>query len=301
MTCHRVSFVIVACLGTLLSCKGQENRANLASMPMDNTASSEFKAHTENASQDFIVFDGMHLRNKPAEIAEAGLVPIKIIYARPIFGENPRRLRRAGSMDLPSRERVSRIARRISREGHRWAIIDIEHWPLRGRNRVGRSLENYMTVLEWFREAAPEVEWGYYGVVPQRNDLFVMRPRSTRRHQAWMRANDHFGSLANSVDALFPTIYVKRDTDPERWVELAERYIAEARRLNPGAPVYPFLWPQYHDGSGRPIEPDFWRLQLETVRRLADGAVIWHTGRYRWDSGAPWWQETKEFMQELAN
>jgi hypothetical protein len=65
-----------------------------------------------------------------------------------------------------------------------------------------------------------------------------------------------------------------------------------------GRPVYPFLWPQYHK-SWKPIDRDFWRLQLETVFDNADGMVIWTPakGKPRWNPVAPWWEETVDFLK----
>jgi hypothetical protein len=80
------------------------------------------------------------------------------------------------------------------------------------------------------------------------------------------------------VDALFPSIYTFY-TDRQGWVTYAIAQITEAKRKAKGKPVYAFLWPQYHESNLllglRPLDSDYWELQLNTVAQHADGVVIW--------------------------
>ena len=73
------------------------------------------------------------------------------------------------SEHLPEKETVQRVAREAqAKSGH--VVIDIEHWPLKGdSSEVQNSLSKYMTVLQWFKEAAPGVAVGYYGAPPLRD------------------------------------------------------------------------------------------------------------------------------------
>jgi hypothetical protein len=73
-----------------------------------------------------------------------------------------------------------------------------------------------------------------------------------------------------------------------------------------GKPVYAFLWPQYYSTRHKElgdiyIEADFWRLQLETAYKYADGVVIWFPLRIDWEqaSQGPWWEVTKTFLKDL--
>ncbi|MEQ1794874.1 MAG: hypothetical protein ABL970_11835, partial [Nitrospira sp.] len=124
---------------------------------------------------------------------------------------------------------------------------------------------------------------------------------------AWRRDNDRLAQIVDHVDALYPSIYTFYP-DRQAWVAYAKAQIAEARRLAKGKPVYGFLWPLYHNQGNeslgsRPIEPDYWNLQLATMAQYADGVVIWggwgDHGPESWNDEAPWWQVTKRFMQRL--
>ena len=69
---------------------------------------------------------------------------------------------------------------------------------------------------------------------------------------------------------LYPSLYTS-DTDPAKWIAIAQRTISEAKRIGPGKPVRPYIWPQYHDVmrgplTGTYISYDYWMLQLTTIR-----------------------------------
>jgi hypothetical protein len=123
---------------------------------------------------------------------------------------------------------------------------------------------------------------------------------------AWQVDNDRLAQIVDHVDALYPSVYTFYP-DRQAWVVYAKAQIAEARRLGKGKPVYAFLWPQYHEANAalahRPVEPDYWDLQLTTMAHHADGVVIWggwgENGPEPWKEEAPWWQVTKRFMQRL--
>jgi len=95
----------------------------------------------------------------------------------------------------------------------------------------------------------------------------------------------------------------------QAWVDRLIRTVAESRRLMPGKPVYPFLWPRANPTSGSSltayglIPVDFWRLQLETCYDHADGIILWDSSgaplewTAAWDEDVWWWRETLDFMR----
>jgi hypothetical protein len=105
-----------------------------------------------------------------------------------------------------------------------------------------------------------------------------------------------------------PSLYTFYDSPHDRsdWVRWARMTLTEARRY--GKPVYPFLWPQFHESdpkvAGKPVPGDYWQMELETVHPLADGIILWggwSNGRQTpWDEQTEWWQVTKRFAASLA-
>lgn len=246
----------------------------------------------------FKVFDGTLYRNKP-DLAPYGISPVHIIYEGSFWSRGD--AKRAA----PDERTVRELARKAAKEGG-MVVIDIERWPLSGdAAEVDRSIGKYRQVAQWFRAESPGVMFGYYGVLPQRDYWRAIKGAGHRDYLSWQDGNDRLRPLAESVDAIFPSLYTFY-RDQEGWRKYAIAQIAEARRY--GKPVYVFLWPQYHESNailgGRFVSKEYWRLQLDTARAHADGVVIWggwdgNAARpAEWDAEAEWWAATKEFLMQ---
>jgi hypothetical protein len=138
---------------------------------------------------------------------------------------------------------------------------------------------------------------GYYGTVPTRNYWAPVK-KDAGALATWRGDNNRLAPLAQAVDTVYPSLYTFYDDVPG-WTTYALANIEEARQY--GKPVYPFLWPQYHQ-SRKPIAGDFWRLQLDTVFKNADGLVIWTPARggAKWNPDTPWWHHTVDFLKSTA-
>lgn len=250
-------------------------------------------------AKPFAVFDGTLYFNKP-DLSAYGIEPITMAYAGK-FGADWHKQ----SDRLPNAESVQAVAREMQNKG-RVVVLDIEHWPLKGSpDLVRNSVTKYITVLEWFRAVAPGLSLGYYGAPPIRDYWKAIKDPSTQEHKTWMAENDQIRSLANAVDAYFPSLYTFY-ADQEGWKKYALAQIKESRRYGNGKPVYVFLWPQYHESNrllgGSFLPEDYWLLELETAKQYADGVVIWggwgkNNRPAQWDETAPWWKVTKEFIK----
>lgn len=250
----------------------------------------------------FAVFDATLYAEKP-DLSVFGIQPITIVYAGTFGGDWHKQSDR-----LPDKESVQQVARDV-RHRTNPVVIDIEHWPLKGESsRVQNSLEKYMTVLQWFKEAAPGLAVGFYGAPPLRDYWRSIRPPASKEWQSFSGDNDRLRPLAEAVDVLFPSLYTFY-TDQGGWVRFAYGQIKEARRHGGGKPVFVFLWPQYHDSNralaGTYLPADYWRLELETARQYADGVVLWggwgsDNRPMKWDDDATWWKVTKEFMKTVG-
>lgn len=252
------------------------------------------------ASRQFEVFDGTLYRSKP-DLSHLGFKPLKIIYVAE-FGE--RWYGGPGRMQLPEEGVVKRVAASAA-VTERTVAIDIEHWPLTGtHSTVQESLTKYRQIATWFHEVAPSMQVGFFGIMPMAAYGWSLKGSESAEYQAWQRINASLIPLAQEVDVVFPHIYTYYP-DRAEWVRFATENIKEARRY--GKPVHVFLWPQYTEmaGSlaGKVVPADYWELQLETVRKLSDGLVIWGgwgpNGPEPWDESAPWWQVTKRFLSRL--
>lgn len=250
--------------------------------------------------KSFTVFDGTLYAGKP-DLSVHGIRPVSIAYTGQFGGQWYK-----NSDILPDKRLVQKLAQEAQAKNYP-VVIDIEHWPLTGDPSLVRaSVSKYMTVLQWFKEAAPGLAVGYYGAPPIRDYWKSLKSPMSKEWASFARENDQLRPLAGAADILFPSLYTVY-TDRGGWVRYAYAQIAEARRLANGKPVYVFLWPQYHDSNPSlawaNLPTDFWRLQLQMAKQYADGIVIWGgwgpKGQVKWDDNAAWWKVTKEFMKKL--
>lgn len=254
-----------------------------------------------SGKRSFLVFDGTLYKDKP-DLVAYDIRPISLAYAGALgttWYRSPEQ--------LPDKHQVEKVAREArTRVDH--LVIDIEHWPLHGDGQeVRRSIQKFLTVLDWFKEAAPGLNIGLYGAPPIRDYWRAAKGPASKEWGAWKGENDALRTLADAVDTLYPSLYTFY-SDQDGWVHFARAQIEEARRYGKGKPVYVFLWPQYHDSNrelaGNYLPADYWRLELETVKQYADGIVIWggwgkNNRPAKWEDDAPWWKVTKEFMKTL--
>ena len=288
----------------ILAALGIMTALGLSTMALSNYAVTTVTAQAQTLPQKkpFVVFDGTLYTNKP-DLAQYGIQPVNIAYAGQFGNEWYKDAKR-----MPDKATVQKLAREAQAKT-RPVVIDIEHWPLQGDpNQVRDSLSKYMTVLQWFKEAAPGLAVGYYGVPPLRDYWKTLKSPTSKEWASFAGENDRLKPLAGAVDILFPSLYTFY-TDRGGWVRYAYGQIAEARRYGNGKPVYVFVWPQYHESNlslkGAFLPADFWRLELEMAKQYADGIVIWGGWRKdnqpaQWDNNAAWWTVTKEFMKKVA-
>ncbi len=205
--------------------------------------------------------------------------------------------------DFPSEENVREEAKKIT-ETNLLHYINIEHLPTRYQDGFTNnidSIQKMSSIANWIHNEKPGIRIGYYGEMPQREYWGV----HGGINDSWMERNELFKHLAQHVDVIFPSLYTFY-TDQEGWLRFAEENLKEARKY--GKPVYVFLWPVYHNSSdyaGQLVAGDYWRLQLETAYKYADGIVIWSGfGNADWLTVADetnvnnWWYQTLDFIQD---
>jgi len=240
----------------------------------------------------FPVFDTMLHNNKP-ETGALGLLPMQIVYAGSMWPQNDPR-------EEPNEVTLRSVAKTLEDLGPP-VVIDIEHWPLRNQpdSVIAENIAKYEHVVDIFRDERPDLKFGYYSLVPIR-DYWSPVGGDTQKIEAWHEANNRLQGLAEKLDAVFPSLYTFYE-DQKGWETYARANIAEARKYN--KPVYPFLWFEYHDSNqnlkGKSIPTEYWRLELDLCREVADGVVIWGGWKRTWNDKAAWWQETKKFLREL--
>jgi Hyaluronidase. len=243
---------------------------------------------------DFKIYDGFLYKNKP-DLRNYNIAPIPIIYESALLSSKDKN-------QTPALTNIINASRQINNSKIDKAVIDIERWPVTGnKNLVAQSVKKYQKVIQDLKASGTTKLIGYYGAPPVRDYWRAIKKPTSKEYISWQKDNDALQSLADTVDALYPSIYTFYD-DQYGWVEYAKAQIKEARRLANGKPVIVFLWPKYHDSNkllkNKYIPASFWRVQLETALAFADGAIIWGGWQETWDPNAEWWKETQDFIMD---
>jgi hypothetical protein len=250
-----------------------------------------------NPKQDFRMFDATFYQQKP-DLRRYGIKPVSVVMWGKLWPPG------GDIANLPDKEQVRRAALEAS-SPDAITVLDIEQWPLSGTPaKLAESARKYQTLIQWFKEAAPAAKVGYYGVAPGRDYWASLQPVESPRYLAWQKQNDVMAPVARRADMLCPSVYTLFE-DQNDWAKYAIAQIREARRYSAAKPVYMFLWPQYHPTdkklAGTYISGDYWRMELEIARKYADGVMLWGGYQQKWDESAPWWLETKQFLQSFAS
>jgi hypothetical protein len=181
--------------------------------------------------------------------------------------------------------------------------FDVENWAMSNAPQpvIDANIQKFKRVAEIARLAAPDGKFGFYGIAPERIYWPIIR-QETEALARWRDIDARSADFVAKVDFLFPSLYTFYD-DLAGWETYARAMLKQARLH--GKPVYPFLWPQFHNSNaqlkGQKIPGAFWRRQLELCREYADGIVLWGGYTELWDEEADWWVETKVFVDSLRH
>lgn len=269
-------------------------------------------AQTYTRAKGFLLLQRMLFTNLP-DVSQLGIHPIKEIGYRvsndgqmthSLFANMTTKVFENNPVENTVRTTARKIADKAPTNLY---FLDMEEFPLGPSATYAereRAVRQLVEIIQWIHQERPGLRLGFYGIVPERNywaPVLAGNPKWRKANADWRARNAQLAPVAEEADIVFPSLYTFYD-NPMEWVKYAEGNIAQARRY--GKKVYVFLWPQYHDSNATLrytfLKGDFWRVQLETAYRLADGVIIWGGYKQDWHTASqlPWWTETLEFMKD---
>jgi Hyaluronidase len=251
----------------------------------------------------FTVYDALQFVNKP-DLTQFGLKRNQIFYESDLFPLNQH--------SQPDEAAVRAAARRLVDSGYPTdepVQLDVERWEWDTHwvteAVAADTMNKLIQIIRWFKHEAPQyTKVGYYAAGPNRQYWPAQDPAAfSPAFVKWQASNDFLAPLIAEKRALYPSLYTFYN-DRAGWVKYAKANIAEAKRIGGGKPVYPFIWPRYHEGGDMGqiyIDYEFWKLQLQTVKEAgATGVIIWGGYKEQWTGSWPWWQATRDFLAEQA-
>jgi len=257
------------------------------------TAPDAFAADATPLKSNFRSRDATRFRENP-NLAKYGLPNIVVAYESSLWPSG-------ASRTQPNTSYIANtFIPKIRGQNPDVVVIDIEAWPFKSgmtASEITANINKFKKVIAVFRRELPKTKIGIYLLMPERNWLAPCGDpgKSAARTASWHARNLKLTPLASAVDIIFPSLYTFY-SDPTCWDKYAAANIKEARIY--GKPVWAFLWMKVHS-TGAPITATFWRQQLETTYRLADGVVIWSkaSSSDKWSYTAPWWVQTVAFLK----
>ena len=248
--------------------------------------------------KEFKIFNAL-LYDDLLELNRYCIEDINVMYA---WNFIPRRYKN-GDMEFPLKKHVDKAIKKI-RSKKQVTVIDLEHWPLKNSTDevINLSVSNYYNVMSDLKDALPDIVIGYYGVIPIKDFSRAKMSEKNHRYQEWVKESSRLKDVGYIVDAAFPSLYTI-DNNRNSWKTRGISQIKEARKIIKDKPVYPFIWPNYHEQGGRyptgtEVEPDYWKLQLNILRTHADGMVLWGGNRQKFNQDMKWWKITVDFIEQ---
>lgn len=248
----------------------------------------------DHVVKEFVLLNEMRFRNQP-DLTELGFEEIRVVYASEFWPS------KKAENHVDTAHILNYIDYKL--EHSKYICLDIEHWPMDIRRfsetDVDSTISKFRRTLALFELKRPDAELGIYSMLPIRD---YHTPVKEKGLVEWKLANQYLRQISINTDIIYPSLYTFYKK-PEQWKKYAVANIEEAKIY--GKKVIPFIWPQYH-GSNKlrslnTIDYDYWKMQLETVYKHADGVVIWSpAGKARsdWNDNADWWRATIDFINE---
>jgi len=142
-------------------------------------------------------------------------------------------------------------------------VLDCENIYLTSASTADHNLEVMKTLQTWAADVLPEGQIiGWYG-------LSGNTAASLYGHYRSLIAN-------HSAHAFFPSAYTF-SSSLSTWNTSLNTVIGKIKAIDTSVPVWPFMWPQYHNSPYDFYSVDLWQSQLQalTANKDVNGFVIW--------------------------
>ncbi len=236
--------------------------------------------------KDFKIFNALSFKETP-DLSKYGFSKINLIYEDGVISTNYKLKKGDFNWRFIDFTKILKEANKSKTEKNIPVCLDVEYWGkyLYDKNTKNDAEEIYVTLINIYR------------TIDSKSLVSVF----------------HYGAISKKINGVSNVVYpcyYTHNNDHKQWISMVKNGIKSIQKQNVNNPIYVFIWPQYnpnqskHDLGYKFIEPDFWRLQLETLYPLCDGIVVW--SHYKDENGnliyfnekMPWFQETIKFIEK---
>ncbi|KAM3504259.1 hypothetical protein MY11210_008417 [Beauveria gryllotalpidicola] len=174
-------------------------------------------------------------------------------------------------------------------------VLDCENIYLDSAETADANLATMQTLQTWAAAVLPAGQIiGWYGLAGN-------TPEALYEYYQALIAN-------HSSHAFFPSAYTFSDS-LSTWSDALDTVLAQSKAINGTLPVWPFMWPQYHNSPYSFYPVSLWQSQLQALEGNADvdGFVVWGGKNHDVCDDAcqnvageqPWLNATRSFLEEL--
>lgn len=255
------------------------------------------------ATKSFVVYQAWNYRNTPA-LDDEGIHPIRVVYENELTSPAAGGIWPFTGGRYFDKGKSATVALQTMAHPEEPVALDLESW-----GHGCDATDRYAHAFRAFKAVNQASQVGMYGFgpVPTWRLYRGLQNGDATAGSSLETSEACYASVYAMMDISLPSLYTWGD-DMASWKETAKRSIAMARRLNPGKPVLAFISPQYYATNPtlglQFIPADVWKKELETLYPIADGVVIWASGKDKqhvaisFDRGMPWFKATEDFIKE---
>ncbi|KAM3472597.1 hypothetical protein MY8738_008771 [Beauveria namnaoensis] len=239
------------------------------------------------SASPFFVFDSTAYTNTTIGFGTSHINWIPAYVCNPLVADGA----------LPTQQAWQRIVTQWAVHPGYPLVLDCENIYLKSAATADANLATMQTLQTWAAAVLPREEGqiiGWYGLAGN-------TPPALFGHYRKLIAN-------HSSHALFPSAYTFSGSFDE-WRQRLGTVLAQSKAIDGALPVWPFVWPQYHDSPFAFYPVSLWESQLKALEghEDVDGFVVWGGKNHAVCNDAcqriageqPWLDATRAFLGEL--
>ncbi len=252
----------------------------------------------DNPNKPFKIFSSITYTGTPS-LNAYGLHPIRLVKEADVSSGV------SSGIQVPDLGKIETLAQGLLQTPHIPVCFTGGTWIGDRTRDQGAMIARYEAVKNAFKGKNTQNELGFAAIAPTSlSGLRVSNGNFYVNTAGWMQsAVIPTRPVREYADYLVPASHIV-DDDIALWKKEFYLTIKEAKRNNPGKPVYAHFYTDYFNqaanfvDSYNPIKEATWEAMLEAAFKMCDGVVMSSVGSSAWSDSHGFWQATKKFIEK---